>query len=59
METCDIWRDVRKKSIGAGSAFTGRIRPWPVGLTIMRQMKVDKLGIDLLTHDPVVILKDP
>ncbi len=23
----------------------------------MRQMKVDKLGIDLLTHDPVVILK--
>ncbi|MDB5094394.1 MAG: hypothetical protein JWO85_2495, partial [Candidatus Eremiobacteraeota bacterium] len=22
----------------------------------MRQMKVDKLGIDLLTHDPVVIL---
>lgn len=25
----------------------------------MRQMKVDKLGIDLLTHDPVVILKTP
>jgi len=24
----------------------------------MRQVKVDKLGIDLLTHDPVVILKD-
>lgn len=24
----------------------------------MRQMKVDKLGIDLLTHDPVVVLKD-
>jgi len=24
----------------------------------MRQMKVDKLGIDLVTHDPVVILKD-
>jgi len=24
----------------------------------MRQMKVDKLGVDLLTHDPVVILKD-
>ena len=24
----------------------------------MRQMKVDKLGIDLLTHDPVVILRD-
>lgn len=24
----------------------------------MRRMKVDKLGIDLLTHDPVVILKD-
>jgi len=24
----------------------------------MRQMKVDKLGIDLLTHDPIVILKD-
>ena len=24
----------------------------------MRQMKVDRLGIDLLTHDPVVILKD-
>ncbi|MDQ6823035.1 MAG: bifunctional nuclease family protein [Candidatus Eremiobacteraeota bacterium] len=24
----------------------------------MRQMKVDKLGIDLLTHDPLVILKD-
>ena len=24
----------------------------------MRQMKVDKLGIDLQTHDPVVILKD-
>jgi len=24
----------------------------------MREMKVDKLGIDLLTHDPVVILKD-
>ena len=24
----------------------------------MRQMKVDKLGIDLLTHDPGVILKD-
>ena len=24
----------------------------------MRQMKVDKLGIDLLSHDPVVILKD-
>src|SRR3984885_13130476 len=35
-----------------------RIRPWAVGLTMMRQMKVDKLGIDLLTHDPVVILKD-
>jgi hypothetical protein len=26
--------------------------------SLMRQMKVDKLGIDLLTHDPVVILKD-
>ena len=25
---------------------------------MMRQMKVDKLGIDLLTHDPVVILRD-
>lgn len=25
---------------------------------IMRKMKVDKLGIDLLSHDPVVILKD-
>lgn len=24
----------------------------------MRRMTVDKLGIDLLTHDPVVILKD-
>ena len=24
----------------------------------MRKMKVDKLGIDLLSHDPVVILKD-
>jgi hypothetical protein len=24
----------------------------------MRQMKVDKLGIDLLNHEPVVILKD-
>jgi hypothetical protein len=24
----------------------------------MRQMKVDQVGIDLLTHDPVVILKD-
>ena len=24
----------------------------------MRQMKVDKLGIDLLSHDPVVILRD-
>lgn len=24
----------------------------------MRKMKVDKLGIDLMTHDPVVILKD-
>ena len=24
----------------------------------MRKMKVDKLGIDLLTHDPVVILRD-
>jgi bifunctional DNase/RNase len=24
----------------------------------VRQMKVDKLGIDLLTHDPVVILRD-
>ncbi len=24
----------------------------------MRQMKVDKLGIDLHTHDPVVILRD-
>jgi bifunctional DNase/RNase len=24
----------------------------------MRQMKVDKLGIDLGTHDPVVVLKD-
>jgi bifunctional DNase/RNase len=24
----------------------------------MRKMTVDKLGIDLLTHDPVVILKD-
>jgi bifunctional DNase/RNase len=24
----------------------------------MRQMKVDKLGIDIMTHDPVVILKD-
>src|ERR1700685_2427872 len=35
-----------------------RIRPWAVGVTMMRQMKVDKLGIDLLTHDPVVILKD-
>jgi uncharacterized protein len=29
-----------------------------VGYHAMRQMKVDKLGIDLLTHDPVVILKD-
>jgi bifunctional DNase/RNase len=29
---------------------------WKYGA--MRQMKVDKLGIDLLTHDPVVILKD-
>ena len=29
-----------------------------VGYVGMRQMKVDKLGIDLLTHDPVVILKD-
>jgi hypothetical protein len=29
-----------------------------VGYHRMRQMKVDKLGIDLLTHDPVVILKD-
>jgi bifunctional DNase/RNase len=35
-----------------------RIRPGAVGLAVMRQMKVDKLGIDLLTHDPVVILKD-
>ncbi len=25
---------------------------------MMRQMRVDKLGIDLLTHDPVVILRD-
>ncbi len=24
----------------------------------MRQMKVDKLGIDLVTHDPMVILRD-
>lgn len=24
----------------------------------MRQMKVDKLGIDLLSHDPIVVLKD-
>jgi uncharacterized protein len=24
----------------------------------MRKMRVDKLGIDLLSHDPVVILKD-
>src|ERR1700759_1801882 len=35
-----------------------RIRPWAVGVNMMRQMKVDKLGIDLLTHDPGVILKD-
>ena len=28
------------------------------GASDMRRMKVDKLGIDLLTHDPVVILKD-
>jgi len=24
----------------------------------MRRMQVDKLGIDLLTHDPVIVLKD-
>ncbi|HYZ15083.1 MAG TPA: bifunctional nuclease family protein [Candidatus Acidoferrum sp.] len=30
----------------------------PPEYQVMRQMKVDKLGIDLLTHDPVVILKD-
>ena len=35
-----------------------RIRPGHVAHTSVRQMKVDKLGIDLLTHDPVVILKD-
>ncbi len=32
--------------------------PNPPDYAGMRQMKVDKLGIDLLTHDPVVILKD-
>src|SRR5665213_1851044 len=32
--------------------------PAPRSMLPMRQMKVDKLGIDLLTHDPVVILKD-
>jgi bifunctional DNase/RNase len=32
--------------------------PEPPEYRPMRQMKVDKLGIDLLTHDPVVILKD-
>ena len=35
-----------------------RKRASRVGYDGMRQMKVDKLGIDLLTHDPVVILKD-
>ena len=30
----------------------------PVYTFRMRQMKVDKVGINLLTHDPVVILKD-
>ena len=35
-----------------------RIRRWSAGLIIVRQMKVDKLGIDLGTHDPVVVLKD-
>ncbi len=35
-----------------------RIRPGHVAFRMVRQMKVDKLGIDLLTHDPVVILKD-
>src|SRR6202049_5288658 len=34
------------------------LHPTPQEYHPMRQMKVDKLGIDLLTHDPVVILKD-
>ena len=46
--------------------FISKNRPLPlarkhapyVGYEGMRQMKVDKLGIDLLTHDPMVILKD-
>jgi bifunctional DNase/RNase len=42
----------------AARSVVARIRPGHVGVCSMRQMKVDKLGIDLLTHDPVVILKD-
>ncbi len=51
-ETCDIWRVAQKKSISVGFTLTEGFVPWPVGHTMMRQMKVDKLGIDLLTHDP-------
>lgn len=44
--------------IPRAAASLGMIRPKVVDTIRMRQMKVDKLGIDLLTHDPVVILKD-
>lgn len=40
--------------------ITGKVSvlPFRKSVFIMKKMKVDKLGIDLLTHDPVVILKD-
>jgi bifunctional DNase/RNase len=48
----------REKRNRSARSLAARIRPERVGFRNMRQMKVDKLGIDLLTHDPVVILKD-
>jgi bifunctional DNase/RNase len=45
-------------TIRPSTAREARKRARLVGYVTMRQMKVDKLGIDLLTHDPVVILKD-
>ncbi len=42
-----------------GDSLTGELERGRKSIGMgMRRMKVDKLGIDLLTHDPVVILKD-
>ena len=49
---------MKKGCIGKGICFTEGFAFEKSEYHVMRQMKVDKLGIDLLTHDPVVILKD-